>query len=876
MPHRLLRGAALGAGLVSALAIAAPAMATYSANLDGSTLRVTGDGASDKLVLATDNTTVYGDVSMDGTIDFTFPRASFTAVHVTAGGGDDEFRVQGMLDGLTVDGGTGDDALFGGYSADTLIAGPGNDLVDGNFGPDVIALGSGNDTFQWDPGDSNDTVAGDSGTDTFTFNGTSIAEDLRLSANGADVRFTRNIANITTELAAFEQVDLRAAGGADTVTVGALTGIRTVAVAVGDSDAATDQVLVHGTAGPDRATLATDGTTGIVDGLAVDVRATGMEPADTVTAALLGGDDAAAASASPTGTVQVGMDGGEGADTATYAGSSGEDAISVARNGTPVAAFAANAPTFNVAAERLVVKGGDGDDALYGLNGIGGLTELTLEGGSGSDTMRGGDGADTLLGGTGDDRVDSSFGADTLRGGPGDDRLQWDPGDGSDIVEGDSGTDTLDFNGSSAGERISLAANGPRVSVLRSISNVTLDMDNVEAAAIRALAGADDVAVGDLTGSDLKSVAVDLAAFDGTGDTAIDRVVATGTEGPDRVTLGSEGTAAVITGLKPLVGVTGAEPQDSVTAALLGGDDRIASSAVPTGEARVDADGGPGVDTATYTGTGDGDELGVTRDSGEVVRTYAAGAPQMGVTAVEELVVKGGEANDTIGAAGNIAQLTRLTADGGNGEDVLRGGNGDDVLLGGNGDDVVDGNSGADTARLGAGNDRFVWDPGDGSDAVDGQSGTDVQAFNGSNAGEAIAITAAADRHVRVTRSLANIAMDLANVEEWSVRALGGADTVDVHDLSGTPLKIARVDLAGFGGTDDAALDTVNLDGTDKPERINLTRDGGTVVAAGLPTLTYVSGSEPTRDTLHINTLEDDWVWVGPGVRELIRTSWRL
>ena len=137
----------------------------------------------------------------------------------------------------------------------------------------------------------------------------------------------------------------------------------------------------------------------------------------------------------------------------------------------------------------------------------------------------------------------------------------------------------------------------------------------------------------------------------------------------------------------------------------------------------------------------------------------------MGTTAVEELVVKGGEANDTIAGQNGIGALTHLTEDGGNGEDVLRGGDGADLLLGGNGDDLIDGNIGADTARMGAGNDHFQWDPGDGSDVVDGQSGLDVQDFNGSNIGEDIAVSADANRHVRVTRNVANITMDLANTE---------------------------------------------------------------------------------------------------------------
>ena len=60
-------------------------MASYSADVDGSTLRVAGDGASDKLSLFADTNQLSLDVGMDGTADFSFPRSAFTAVSVTAG-----------------------------------------------------------------------------------------------------------------------------------------------------------------------------------------------------------------------------------------------------------------------------------------------------------------------------------------------------------------------------------------------------------------------------------------------------------------------------------------------------------------------------------------------------------------------------------------------------------------------------------------------------------------------------------------------------------------------------------------------------------------------------------------------------------------------
>ena len=182
--------------------------------------------------------------------------------------------------------------------------------------------------------------------DTLNFNGSNIGEELSLTANGAHARFTRNVAAIDMDLAAIEQVNVRTLGGVDTMTVGDLagTGVRGVNVDLsafdGNGDASADRVIVNGTDGPDRAVLSTDGTTGIVDGLSVLTCApTGMEPADTITAALLGGDDTAAGLGRATGADQVGVDGGAGTDTATYNGTAGDDQIGIARNGTTAAAL---------------------------------------------------------------------------------------------------------------------------------------------------------------------------------------------------------------------------------------------------------------------------------------------------------------------------------------------------------------------------------------------------------------------------------------------------------------------------------------------------------------------------------------------------------
>ena len=60
--------------------------------------------------------------------------------------------------------------------------------------------------------------------------------------------------------------------------------------------------------------------------------------------------------------------------------------------------------------------------------------------------------------------------------------------------------------------------------------------------------------------------------------------------------------------------------------------------------------------------------------------------------------------------------------------------------------------------------------------------------FNGSAANERMEASANGGR-VRFTRDIANIVMDLDDVESIVAKALGGTDTVTVNDLSGTDLE---------------------------------------------------------------------------------------
>ena len=109
--------------------------------------------------------------------------------------------------------------------------------------------------------------------------------------------------------------------------------------------------------------------------------------------------------------------------------------------------------------------------------------------------------------------------------GAGDDTFVWDPGDGSDTVEGQTGSDTMRFNGAAAAEHIDLSANGNRLRFFRDAGNITMDTNGVETVDFNALGGADTITVNDLTGTDVRNVNTDLAGTPGgsTGDGQADR-----------------------------------------------------------------------------------------------------------------------------------------------------------------------------------------------------------------------------------------------------------------------------------------------------------------------------------------------------------------
>lgn len=269
-------------------------------------------------------------------------------------------------------------------------------------------------------------------------------------------------------------------------------------------------------------------------------------------------------------------------------------------------------------------------------------------------------------------------------------------------------------------------------------------------------------------------------------------------------------------------------------------------------------EGGAGTDTTEVNG-GNGTEQFTATANGTRVRfdrlNPAPFAIDMGTS--ENLVLNANGGDDTFSATGNLAALVKITVDGGAGNDSLLGSNGADVILGGDGNDFVDGQQGNDVAFQGAGDDDFQWDPGDGSDIVEGQAGADELVFNGSNIAERMEVSANGGR-VRFTRDVANIVMDLDDVERVTAKTLGGADTLTVNDMTGTDLTDVAPQLAASGGGDDAAADNVVVNATNGDDIISAFGSAGSAQVSGLAARVAISGAAADTDRLTINALSGD------------------
>jgi len=218
-----------------------------------------------------------------------------------------------------------------------------------------------------------------------------------------------------------------------------------------------------------------------------------------------------------------------------------------------------------------------------------------------------------------------------------------------------------------------------------------------------------------------------------------------------------------------------------------------------------------------------------------------------------------------------------LTVYGGNGDDTIEGGDGNETTFGENGRDFVDGNKGHDTAFLGSGEDTFKWDPGDGSDDVDGGSGMDTMVFNGASVNERMSLFANGAQAVFL-RDPGSVRMNMVDVEQLDVHALGGADAITVADTDGTDLRHTNIDLAAAGSPDNQ-VDTVTLNGSPQADHVHVHGRATEIEVKGLRPDVSITGTDTpdttdTPDILNVNTLDgDDHVRVDPAAAARIAVN---
>jgi Ca2+-binding RTX toxin-like protein len=459
---------------------------------------------------------------------------------VNMNGGDDTFTAgNGLasLISLTVDGGAGNDSITGGDGNDTLMGGDGNDTLIGGRGNDLLLGGAGNDTFVWNPGDGNDTIDGGDDFDTLAFNGANIAEKVNITATSQHhVQFTRDVANITMDLNHVEAINFNALGGADTITVGDLSGTDVTQVGInlggngGGGDGAVDSVVVNATAKADLINVVGTGTSVAVVGLAAGVTIDHPEATDTLT-----------------------VNGGAGNDTIT-------------------------AETLGAGIIGLTIDGGAGNDFIVGSFG--------------NDTLLGGDGNDTVTGGIGNDTAFLGNGNDTFVWNPGDgsDIVEGQAGSDTLVFNGSGVGETMDI--SANGSRVRLFRDVGNVTMdLNGMETLKVNtMAGADTVTVNDLTGTDTTQV---------NIDLSSPTGSGLGDSAADRVVVNGTGGDDSVSISSGASGVTVNGLAAKVTVAGSDSLDQLTVNGQAGNDTINASGLKAGVINLTINGGAGDDVIT-------------------------------------------------------------------------------------------------------------------------------------------------------------------------------------------------------------------------------------------------------------------------------------
>ena len=451
--------------------------------------------------------------------------------------------------------------------------------------------------------------------------------------------------------------------------------------------------------------------------------------------------------------------------------------------------------------DRIVALARGGADSVRIVDSIAFTEPITIEGGAGADTLTGGRGAETFVGGSGDDLVDGGRGADVAFLGAGADGFAWDPGDGSDVVNGQGDADELTFNGSRAAERFDVLAAGRRVHLLRGgtgdAGDVTMDLGTVERIRTNALGGHDQLIADDLGGTAVTELIANLASERGgaAADEQVDFIFVRATNREDTAAVLGARDGALVTGLSASVRIQHTDRDDKLMVLAGRGDDRVDASALPARALRLILDGGDGADEL-FGGAGD-DELSsgagndfVDPNGGRDQALLGDHADVLHWDPGDGSDVAGGFAgNDTLEFVGSDAS-ERLRAE----PDGTR------LRFTRNVADVVMDLSGFETveADVLGGADRLTVEDLDGTEVTSvvanlsgvlggaaGDAADDTVVVQGSSAPDNIGLNGA-NGTVNVTGLFTAVQLDHAERarDELQVRGLGGADTFDPAGLA--------------------------------------------------------------------------------------------
>ena len=545
------------------------------------------------------------------------------------------FTIANMIDDLQ--GGDGDDRLFGQGGTDLLRGDRGDDFLSGGNQLDLLFGGDGDDTL--DGGGGADFLFGDAGFDIASYATSQAAVSVDLSKPFSGVGGDAE-SDLITEL--LSQV-LTSTNIGSTFISASFTSLFALINSALDTSTGRSLFTLSDML------LSIEGLTGskFADHLTGDA-------GDNILKGGLGADV---------------LDGGLGVDLGDYQDK--DDSVSVTLGGAADVTVFVDGVAEDTIRNIEDLAGGSGADTLTGDN-----FRNFLYGAGGNDTLAGGNGNDQLMGGAGKDTLDGNAGVDTA--------------DYSDQVR------AVAVVLAGAGNA-SVKINGTVEDTIRNIENVQGgtaadslsgdDLDNILAGgagadALRGAAGTDV-----LDGED----GSDTADY---GDkTAAVRVTLKGASNAT-VSVGG-GVEDTIRNIENLIGGTSSDTLigDGLDNRLVGG---LGDDTLQGGAGKDALDGGDGIDTADYRDKSAA--ITATLRGASNASVSVGGIAEDSLRSIENLF--GGSGQDEL-TGDTFANMLNGNGDddslaGAGGDDVLAGGAGDDVLAGGAGNDSLTGGVGLD------------------------------------------------------------------------------------------------------------------------------------------------------------------------------------